>query len=87
MNPRAYTKKPVTIKALQLIPATFQAVVEWIGLENLAGFDREELTIRIKTLEGVMEAGLNDFIIQGVKGEFYPCKPDIFALSYDEVQL
>lgn len=39
--------------------------------------------IRIKTLEGVMKAGLGDWIIRGVSGEFYPCKPDIFAATYD----
>ena len=83
--PRTYVKKPISIKAFQLVPATFQDVIEWVGTENLAGFDREECTVRIKTLEGVMEADENDFVIQGVKGEFYPCKPDIFHLSYTEL--
>ena len=39
----------------------------------------------IPTLEGVMRASLGDWIIKGVKGEFYPCKPDIFAATYDAV--
>jgi hypothetical protein len=41
----------------------------------------------IKTLEGVMHAQRGDWIIKGVKGEFYPCKPDIFALTYEVVAL
>jgi hypothetical protein len=39
----------------------------------------------IKTLEGLMMASKGDFIIRGIKGEYYPCKPDIFHLTYDEV--
>jgi len=42
--------------------------------------------LKISTLEGEMSADIGDFIIKGVKGEFYPCKPDIFALTYYEVE-
>ena len=41
--------------------------------------------IEIETLEGTMYADVNDYIIKGINGEFYPCKPDIFAKTYDEV--
>lgn len=41
--------------------------------------------IEINTLEGVMQANINDYIIQGIKGEFYPCKPDIFEQTYELV--
>ena len=41
--------------------------------------------IEIPTLEGVMEANIGDYIIKGIQGEFYPCKPDIFEASYEEV--
>lgn len=41
--------------------------------------------LQIKTLEGTMRADVGDWIIQGVKGELYPCKPDIFAATYDPV--
>jgi len=44
-----------------------------------------EQEIAIETLEGEMRATVGDYIIKGVKGEFYPCKPDIFEASYDEV--
>jgi hypothetical protein len=40
--------------------------------------------LRIETLEGVMIANVGDYIIRGVKGELYPCKPDIFVASYEE---
>jgi len=52
----------------------------WIG-EGTAG----PLLI-ISTLEGDHEVGLGDYVIKGIAGEFYPCKPDIFALTYEEVE-
>jgi hypothetical protein len=48
-------------------------------------FGPENRYIQIQTLEGVMEASVGDWIIKGVKGEFYPCKPDIFKMTYEEV--
>ena len=84
VTPKLYTKKPVSVHCLELTPESFQNAIEWVGLDNLAGFDREECVIRIKTLEGVMEADKGDYIICGVRGEFYPCKADIFALTYTE---
>ena len=42
--------------------------------------------IEIETLEGIMKASFGDYIIKGVKGEFYPCKPDIFQATYEEVR-
>ena len=61
--------------------------------ENLSEIDEftegkvqnHELVLIIPTLEGDMYASLNDYIIKGVNGEFYPCKPDIFAKAYEEV--
>ena len=47
--------------------------------------DKDGNYIEIKTLEGVMRASIDDYIIKGVQGEFYPCKPDIFHLTYDAV--
>ena len=43
-----------------------------------------EEEVEIKTLEGVMKANINDYIIKGVQGELYPCKPDIFYETYEE---
>lgn len=42
--------------------------------------------IKIETLEGVMDASIGDWIIKGVNGEFYPCKPDIFEKTYEAVE-
>lgn len=45
----------------------------------------QRLSLPIKTLEGTMTADEGDFIVKGVKGEFYPCKPDIFPMTNEEV--
>jgi hypothetical protein len=59
-------------------------VMEWCGA--LPAYGRGVLIgIRIKTLEGTMMADLGDWIICGVQGEFYPCKPDIFEATYEPV--
>lgn len=84
MNPKQYTKKPITILAMELTPETIYAVVDWLGLQNTDAFDIATCEIRIKTIEGVMLASRGDFVICGVKGEFYPCKADIFHMSYNE---
>jgi hypothetical protein len=66
-----YRKKPVVIEATQWFKMGDHPAVTDIGL--------------IGTLEGVMQVSPGDFIITGVRGEHYPCKPDIFALTYEEV--
>jgi hypothetical protein len=75
-----YRKKPVVIEAQQLTYENFSKVAEWCD-----GWDWCD-RITIETLEGVMSAYPGDWIIKGVKGEFYPCKPDIFAATYEPVQ-
>jgi hypothetical protein len=79
-----YRKKPVIIDAIQ-----FRAGEQDSDLAGdvIAGRLRytEEDTALIKTLEGTMEARPGDWIIRGVKGELYPCKPDIFAATYEPV--
>lgn len=81
-----YKKKPVVIEAIQLTNETFDKIVEWIGAALVVGVTNQNGVVRhlnLKTLEGTMTADPGDWIIKGVKGEFYPCKPDIFALSYE----
>jgi hypothetical protein len=78
-----FRKKPVVIEAIQWKGDNFKEIKEFI-------FNTEKIftcgdAIHIVTLEGVMEASINDFIIKGVKGEFYPCKPDIFEQTYERV--
>lgn len=80
-----YRKKPVIIEAVQWRGDHFSlnqiADLGCAFLEHENGYDLE-----IETLEGVMIARIDDFIIKGVKGEFYPCKPDIFKMTYEAVE-
>lgn len=80
-----YRKKPVVIQAFQLEnlnPKSLIEVQQFVGLGKDI-FEVKEDGVVIKTLEGDMKASIGDYIIQGVNGEFYPCKPDIFEKSYD----
>lgn len=78
-----YKKKPVVIEARQFKEVSDGSVIaEWCGGTN----ENSPNQIDIKTLEGVMTASLGDFIIKGVKNEFYPCKSDIFEATYEQVQ-
>jgi len=80
-----YQKKPVTIEAIQFKEETIPTIKEWLG-ENLVlepHLSSVHWAYYIVTLEGKMLVSLGDFIIKGVKGEFYPCKPDIFYATYD----
>lgn len=78
---KIYVKKPVAVKALEYIGTEcLQDVGEFCGLS--ADWINGELVI--KTLEGDMKVSNGDYIIQGIKGEFYPCKPDIFKATYEE---
>lgn len=78
-----YRKKPVVIEAMQLTHDTQHEVSAWSDGEVL-NIGRDPL-LSISTLEGVRAANHGDWIIKGVQGEFYPCKPDIFAATYEEV--
>jgi hypothetical protein len=86
-----YRKKPVVIDAwpahtvmrMAFMPDAIQDGVERGHLAAVKGDDPH---VRIWTLEGVMRAEPDDWIICGVKGEFYPCKPDIFELTYEKVE-
>lgn len=81
---KTYRKKPVKIKAMQYLrDENIHRVLDWVGNDNMY-YDEELNEYRIKTLEGDHIVRKYDYIIQGVHGEFYPCKPDIFAKTYDE---
>ena len=76
-----FRKKPVVIEAMQYYgDSTEQVLVFGQGRIKQVAQD----CLEIATLEGTMKARLNDWIIQGVAGEFYPCKPDIFEATYEE---
>lgn len=86
---KKYRKKPVVIEALQFIDEVDRLVElsEFIDNQDLRVDykDPENPVLKLDTLEGVMTASIGDYIIKGVNGEFYPCKPDIFLKTYDEV--
>lgn len=79
-----YRKKPVVIEARQF-DGTDESV-EWILPQLKSGeIGRATNKLYIKTLEGIHTANVGDYIIKGVKGEFYPCKSDIFEQTYEIV--
>ena len=84
-----YRKKPVVIEAFQftsgsVIPKWFEEAVIW-G-RAMMGFNNDGWFADINTLEGVMHVSDGDYIIRGVRGELYPCKPDIFKNTYEPVE-
>lgn len=82
-----YVKKPVMIEAEQWDGTAEDAtrIIDWVlGDDGTARYRSEGPYIAVDTLEGTMAAMPEDFIIKGVKGEFYPCKPDIFKATYRE---
>ena len=84
MKPFKATKKPVTIEVMQFTAESKNAVYNWVNGNKRVGFDKENNpTLGIQTLEGEMRARIGDYIIKGVNGEFYPCKPDVFEKTYD----
>lgn len=81
-----FRKKPVVIEAMQFTADTKQQVLDWITCPVYDAWDKTgEPALYIETLEGNMMAQPGDWIICGVKGEFYPCKPDIFEDTYEPV--
>jgi hypothetical protein len=87
MEVASYRKRPVVIEAVQLTLENRPEVAEWCGGEySTGGFYDDDPGLDIPTLEGVMSAKVSDWIIQGVQGEFYPCKHDIFVQTYEAVQ-
>jgi len=82
-----YRKKPVIVEAIQYKNSE-DPMIYWkftnysIVIEEGIGFDN----VKIPTLEGEMLVSEGDYIIKGVNGEFYPCKPDIFHKTYEKVK-
>lgn len=93
-----YRKRPIVITAMQLTADNARDVLAWVGSFEDWSDDKRKIcaavavqtfplfSLSISTLEGTMRADVGDWIIRGVKGEFYPCKPDVFAETYDAVQ-
>lgn len=81
---KKYRKKPIVIEAVRYNGKNLEEILVWSGLAEI-GNDFLGNKLFIPTLEGEMEASVGDYIIKGIKGEFYPCKPDIFEASYEVV--
>ena len=98
MSFKKYRKKPVVIEAIEWTGENlFEVITFTDGKPELNmmvaqdGWDRYKRLVdseglKIYTLEGVMSASVGDFIIRGVQGELYPCKPDVFEQTYEEEQ-
>lgn len=93
-----YRKKPVEVEAIQWTGDNTLQVIRFMGQDvdfdrymerdkfsDYVDYARKE-GLKIHTLEGEMTASVGDYIIKGVKGEFYPCKPDIFKATYEKVE-
>lgn len=86
-----YRKKLVVIDAAQLSMDNMDAFMKQMIVDNYDVAPHSEPPMRaitgiaIKTLEGTMVASFGDYIIKGVQGEYYPCKPDIFLKTYEVV--
>ena len=78
-----FRKRPVVIEAIQWTGRNPLDVLCFLELDTGGPLQILQGDIQIETLEGVMLASVRDWIIKGVKGEFYPCKPDIFEATYD----
>ena len=83
-----YRKKPVVIEAVRYMgnKDEFTEQMKDVEGEWFFMFDGTEEKVAIDTLEGVMVADVGDYIIRGVKGELYPCKPDIFEMTYEMLE-
>lgn len=82
-----FRKKPVVIDAVKFTGTNQMEIAAFAnGGEQPSKFEIDpERGLSIETLEGVMHVSPGDWVIRGVKGEYYPCKPDIFRASYDLV--
>ena len=77
-----YKIKPCEIEAIQWTGENLIELLDW-GQGNILWNDVDDLFI--DTLEGRLKADINDYIIKGLKGEFYPCKPDVFEKKYERI--
>lgn len=99
MSAQKFRKRPVEVEAIQWTGRNMDAVCKFcadlvrknkdgamhLGFRGRSVVDPQNNVVLIGTLEGVMEARAGDWIIRGVKGEYYPCKPDVFEATYEKV--
>lgn len=78
-----FRKKPIVIEAMQFTDEDKDRVFNWITCNAYPVVHNDSPAIKIETLEGDHLAVIGDWIIKGIAGEFYPCKPDIFDATYE----
>ena len=85
-----YRKKPIEIEAIQLTNESIIEIIKWATDYISIKVDTDEndniIGMVIPTLEGAMKASMNDYIIKGIQGEYYPCKPNIFEQTYELIE-
>lgn len=84
---KKYRKRPVVIEAERYDGSGIVPMLVGYPLATEIEHPRDGYRLTIATPEGVMEARPGDWIIKGIKGEFYPCKPDVFAATYEPVEI
>ena len=92
MGPQKFKKKPVIIEAMEWDQTkdALQRLNEWGAGASISAYETSASgkivhNLRLKTLEGTLNVSDGDWIIRGIAGEFYPCKPDIFFATYETV--
>jgi hypothetical protein len=83
---KLFRKKIIVIEAVRFDGTNMMEIIQDFGVKNIGDITQSGPFLNIRTLEGIMRAAEGDYIIRGIKGELYPCKSDIFALTYDEVE-
>jgi len=80
-----FRKNPIVIEAEIFTDETKDKIFNWVSCAKESIFVNGQPALKILTLEGDMIANIGDWIIKGVNGEFYPCKPNIFEKTYEKV--
>lgn len=81
-----FRKKPVVIEAVQWTGDNIEEIDQLADKADVPTILHKNGMLYIRTLEGTMEGSMGDWIIKGVQGEMYPCKPDVFAATYERVE-
>lgn len=84
---KKYRTKPCEIEALEWTGSNFEEMTKFTNhkASMMLMYSSRCYELVIETLEGVIMASIGDFIIKGLRGEFYPCKPDVFHKKYEEI--
>ena len=87
INMQKFVKKPVVVEAIQYNGINITEVESFVGAKlPTVWLSVEETQLILSTLEGDMKVSKGDYVIKGIKGEFYPCKPDIFKSTYNVIE-